>query len=84
MATKTVVVITDDLDHSTDHVGTHHFALDGVQYEIDLAPHNLQALRDALAPYIAAGRRLAKPSTGRRRGRSARDGRSRTTGQETR
>ena len=78
MATKTVVVITDDLDHSADHVGTHHFALDGVQYEIDLAPHNLQALRDALAPYIAAGRRLAKRPTGRR------GGRSRTTGQETR
>ncbi|MEV1329910.1 Lsr2 family protein [Micromonospora costi] len=80
MATKTVVVVTDDIDHSTDNVTTHHFALDGVAYEIDLAPHNLQALRDALAPYVAAGRRLAKRPAGRRRGAGTRDGRSPDTG----
>ncbi|MEU2610679.1 histone-like nucleoid-structuring protein Lsr2 [Micromonospora sp. NPDC007271] len=79
MATKTVVVVTDDIDHSTDHVATHHFALDGVEYEIDLAPHNLQAMRDALAPYIAAGRRLTRRPAGRRRP-GTRDGRSPDTG----
>ncbi|WP_328851266.1 Lsr2 family protein [Micromonospora globbae] len=80
MATRTVVVVTDDIDHSTDNVTTHHFALDGVEYEIDLAPHNLQTMRDALAPYIAAGRRLAKRPAGRRRGPSTRNGRSPDTG----
>ncbi|WBB78566.1 Lsr2 family protein [Micromonospora sp. WMMD882] len=60
MATTMTVVVTDDLDHSTDNVGTYRFALDGVVYEIDLAPHNLARLREALAPYVAAGRRLPK------------------------
>ncbi|MFG2058572.1 histone-like nucleoid-structuring protein Lsr2 [Micromonospora sp. NPDC048930] len=76
MATKTVVVVTDDIDHSTDNVATHHFALDGVEYKIDLSPHNLQAMREALAPYMAAGRRLAKRPAGSRRGTGTRDGRA--------
>ncbi|MFG1952459.1 Lsr2 family protein [Micromonospora sp. NPDC048830] len=75
MATKTVVVVTDDLDHSTDNVATHHFALDGVAYEIDLSPHNLQRMREALAPYIAVGRRLAKGPAGQRRGSRQKTGR---------
>ncbi|WP_428962230.1 histone-like nucleoid-structuring protein Lsr2 [Micromonospora fluostatini] len=76
MAIETIFVVTDDLDRSTDNVGTHRFALDGVEYEIDLAPHNLARMRDAFAPYIAAGRRLPKRPTARRRGPGARDGRS--------
>ncbi|WP_431895498.1 histone-like nucleoid-structuring protein Lsr2 [Micromonospora haikouensis] len=64
MATTMTVVVTDDMDHSTDNVGTYRFALDGVVYEIDLAPHNLARLREALAPYIAAGRRLPKRRSG--------------------
>ncbi|WFE59566.1 Lsr2 family protein [Micromonospora sp. WMMD712] len=75
MATRTTVVVTDDLDHSTDNVGTYRFALDGVEYEIDLAAHNLARLREALAPYVAAGRRLPKRPAARRNP-GARDGRS--------
>ncbi|MEU8048440.1 histone-like nucleoid-structuring protein Lsr2 [Micromonospora haikouensis] len=66
MATRTSVVVTDDLDHSTDNVGTYRFALDGVEYEIYLAAHNLARLREALAPYVAAGRRLPKRPSARR------------------
>ncbi|MFC8845822.1 MULTISPECIES: Lsr2 family protein [unclassified Micromonospora] len=66
MATRTTVVVTDDLDHSIDNVGTYRFALDGVEYEIDLAAHNLARLREALAPYVAAGRRLPKRPAARR------------------
>ncbi|GGM28783.1 hypothetical protein GCM10011608_11940 [Micromonospora sonchi] len=68
MATTMTVVVTDDLDHSTDNVGTYRFALDGVVYEIDLAPHNLARLREALAPYNAAGRRLPKRAATRSSG----------------
>lgn len=67
MASKTTVVVTDDMDHSTDNVGSYRFALEGVEYEIDLSPHNLERMREAFAPYIAAGRRLPK-RTNRRRG----------------
>ncbi|RNH99673.1 Lsr2 family protein [Micromonospora aurantiaca] len=65
MATRTIVVVTDDLDHSSDNVTTHHLALDGVVYEIDLGPDNLQRLREALAPYVTVGRRTAKRASGR-------------------
>ncbi|MFV2102108.1 Lsr2 dimerization domain-containing protein [Micromonospora sp. LOL_024] len=65
MATRTIVVVTDDLDHSTDNVTTHHLALDGMVYEIDLGPDNLRRLREALAPYINAGRRTGKRASGR-------------------
>ncbi|WP_428962988.1 histone-like nucleoid-structuring protein Lsr2 [Micromonospora fluostatini] len=71
MATRMTVVVTDDMDHSTDTVGTYRFALDGVEYEIDLAPHNLARLREALAPYIAAGRRLPKRAAGHRASRES-------------
>ncbi|MEU7171503.1 MULTISPECIES: histone-like nucleoid-structuring protein Lsr2 [Micromonospora] len=74
MATRTIVVVTDDLDHSTDNVRTYRFALDGVEYEIDLSPSNQQRMREALAPYVAAGRRLPRP-TARRRGPATRAGR---------
>jgi hypothetical protein len=53
--------LIDDLDASTDGVESHRFACDGVEYEIDLTEPNMDRLRAALAPFIAAGRRL--PST---------------------
>ncbi|MEU8332184.1 histone-like nucleoid-structuring protein Lsr2 [Micromonospora arborensis] len=67
MSIKTIVVVTEDLDHSTEDVRTYRFAFDGVEYEIDLAPHNLQRLRDT---YLAAARRLPKRPAGQRRGPS--------------
>ncbi|GAB3852363.1 Lsr2 family protein [Dactylosporangium cerinum] len=60
MAKLIRTVVTDDLDASTDGVGTYRFALEGVDYEIDLSEANLATLRGALAPFVAAGRRLPK------------------------
>lgn len=75
MATRTIIVVTDDLDHSRDNVGTYRFTFEGVEYEIDLSPHNLAQMREAFAPFIEAGRRLPKrPFT--RRGPLSRDDRS--------
>jgi hypothetical protein len=60
MAKKTITILTDDLDGAELPAGSRstRFALDGVEYEIDLSPANARALADALAPYIAAARRV--------------------------
>ena len=68
MAQRTVIQLIDDLDGGqADQQVT--FALDGVEYEIDLSEANAQKLRDLLAPYVAAGRRVGgrRKSGGRRR-----------------
>ncbi|WP_329050742.1 Lsr2 family protein [Amycolatopsis sp. NBC_01488] len=57
MAQKVLVEILDDIDGSTA-AQTVQFGLDGVTYEIDLSDGNASALRDELARYIAAGRRV--------------------------
>ncbi|HEY3464378.1 MAG TPA: Lsr2 family protein [Amycolatopsis sp.] len=57
MAQKVLVEILDDIDGSTA-AQTVQFGLDGVTYEIDLSDQNATALRDELARYIAAGRRV--------------------------
>ncbi|MGK5680188.1 histone-like nucleoid-structuring protein Lsr2 [Actinoplanes sp. URMC 104] len=59
--------VVDDLDQSIESVGTYRFALEGTEYEIDLADHNLERLRLALRPFIAAGRRLPKAPNGKTR-----------------
>ena len=59
MARKTVVQLVDDLDGSEiDDGQTITFSHQGVSYEIDLGRENAERLHDALAPYIAAGRRV--------------------------
>ena len=62
MAQRVNVVLVDDLDGS-DAVETVSFALDGVDYEIDLGEQHAGELRNALALYIGHGRRTG----GRRR-----------------
>jgi len=57
VAQKVQTLFVDDLDGSAAE-GTVRFALDGTGYEIDLNTDHAQALRDALAPYISAGRRV--------------------------
>ena len=68
MVTRIQRFVEDDLDRSAEHVGTYRFALEGVEYEIDLAEHNLERLRVALLPFITAGRR--QPKTAGRSGRA--------------
>jgi hypothetical protein len=60
MAKKTITILTDDLDGEELPAGSRstRFALDGVEYEIDLSAANARALADALAPYISAARRV--------------------------
>ncbi|MGV9362039.1 histone-like nucleoid-structuring protein Lsr2 [Amycolatopsis sp. NPDC003731] len=57
MAQKVLVEMLDDLDGSP---ATHTipFGLDGISYEIDLSDDNAAALRDELARFIAAGRKI--------------------------
>lgn len=62
MAQRVNVVLVDDLD-GDEAAETVSFALDGVDYEIDLNEGNAEALRQALGRYIDAGRRVG----GRRR-----------------
>ena len=63
MATKTVTELVDDIDGKPADE-TVSFGLDGVQYEIDLATDNAEALREALTPWAEAARRTG----GRRAG----------------
>jgi DNA-nicking Smr family endonuclease len=57
MAQKVLVEILDDIDGSAG-AQTIQFGLDGVSYEIDLADDNAAALRDELARFIDAARRV--------------------------
>ncbi|WP_116051367.1 histone-like nucleoid-structuring protein Lsr2 [Amycolatopsis palatopharyngis] len=56
MAQKVLVEIVDDLDGG-EATQTVPFALDGVQYEIDLSDENARALRDTFERYVDAGLR---------------------------
>lgn len=72
MASRRTVELIDDLDQSViaDGGGSHTFSLNGIQYEIDLSEENGEKLRQALAPFIDAERRV---------GQSARTSRSKTS-----
>ncbi|RKS75248.1 Lsr2 protein [Motilibacter peucedani] len=71
MAQRTVVTLEDDIDGGPAEE-TVTFALDGVTYEIDLNADNAASLRDALAPYVGAGRRTGGRSGGGTRTRTSR------------
>ena len=68
MAQKIQTLFIDDLDGSAAD-GTLRFGLDGADYEIDLNAEHAQALRDALARYVSAGR---KTGGARRQARTTR------------
>ncbi|MEO3972612.1 Lsr2 family protein [Streptomyces sp. CAU 1734] len=67
MAQRVVVTLSDDIDGG-EAAETVEFGLDAKSYEIDLNPANAKKLRKALAPYVAAGRKLPG---GAKRGRRA-------------
>ncbi len=71
MAQKIQTLFIDDLDGSTAE-GTVRFGLDGTEYEIDLNTRHAQELRDALARYVSAARRVG--GTARQSARGARRG----------
>ena len=57
MARKVHVQLIDDIS-GEDAQETVRFALDGVEYEIDLAEENAAGLRAALEPFIGHSRRV--------------------------
>ena len=63
MATKILTTLQDDIDGS-DAAETVRFALDGVEWEIDLSERNANRLRNSLSDFMAHGRKV-----GGRRGR---------------
>ncbi|WP_400160405.1 Lsr2 family protein [Arthrobacter sp. BPSS-3] len=65
MARKVHVQLIDDIS-GEDAQESVRFALDGVEYEIDLAEENAVGLRKALEPYIAHGRRVRGAATGQK------------------
>ncbi|KIC68715.1 histone-like nucleoid-structuring protein Lsr2 [Pseudarthrobacter phenanthrenivorans] len=56
MATRTVIELIDDLDGS-EATETVRFALDGSEYEIDLAEENAEAFRGELTRFVEAARK---------------------------
>ncbi|HVX54855.1 Lsr2 family protein [Nocardioides sp.] len=66
MAQKVHIVLEDDIDGG-EATQTVTFALDGTHYEIDLNDANADKLREALAPYVGHGRKVAGAQA--RRGR---------------
>lgn len=59
MAARTVVHLIDDVDGGkADETVT--FSLDGVEYAIDLSHGNADGLRQALAEFVQAGRRVGR------------------------
>ena len=57
MARKVTTTLVDDLDQGQADE-TVVFALDGVNYEIDLSKKNATGLRNSFAQYIGKGRRV--------------------------
>lgn len=68
MATKTKVVLVDDLTGVPADT-TVKFGLDNTQYEIDLSNENADRLREAFSRYVNAARKVS--SSGGHRGASA-------------
>ena len=70
MAQKVQTLFVDDLDGS-EAEGTVRFGLDGTEYEIDLNAKHARELRNALARYADAGRRVSastrRPARGGRK-----------------
>jgi Lsr2 len=58
MAKKTVVVLVDDLNGEPADT-TVRFGLDSRDYELDLTEANARELRDAVARYIPAARKVS-------------------------
>ncbi|WP_372593912.1 Lsr2 family protein [Actinotalea sp.] len=79
MAQKVQVVLVDDIDGgAADETIT--FSLDGVTYEIDLSSAHANELRDAMARWVGAGRRVGgRAQRAARRGSASSRSRSTST-----
>jgi len=79
MARSVKVILEDDLDGG-EASQTLTFGFENATYEIDLNDANAEKLRDALAPFITAGR---KTSGGRGRGKASGSGSAPSNREET-
>jgi methionine aminopeptidase len=59
MAKRTIHMLVDDIDGG-EADETVRFAVDGVQYEIDLSKKNATKMRNAFARYIEAGSKVGR------------------------
>lgn len=60
MAKKVTVALVDDIDGASEADETVTFAVDGVEYEIDLSSANAEKLRNQLSPWAEHGRRITR------------------------
>lgn len=61
MVQKTVVIYTDDLTgKESEEVQTYGFTLNGVSYEIDLAPESYDQMLEDFGPYMEKGRKTGR------------------------
>lgn len=65
MSRRVIEVLTDDLD-GTDADDTIRFAIDGIEYEIDLSLPNANKMRGMFETYVGAARRVGKMAGGGR------------------
>jgi hypothetical protein len=75
MAQKIQTLFIDDIDGGAAE-GTVRFALDGVEYEIDLSAKHGEELRAALGTYVAHARKVSNSA---RKGTAARPSRKPST-----
>ncbi|WP_426502821.1 histone-like nucleoid-structuring protein Lsr2 [Dactylosporangium sp. McL0621] len=72
MARRVIHELIDDIDGKPADESV-SFALDGMQYAIDLSARNAQRLREAVAPFVAAGTKVGRGGvTPTARGRAGR------------
>jgi hypothetical protein len=71
MAKRTVHMLIDDIDGG-EADETVRFAVDGVQYEIDLSKKNAAKMRNVLARYVEAGSKVGRAAGGAVRAAAAR------------
>ena len=70
MAQRVEIILIDDIDESPASERV-RFGLDGINYEIDLSKENADRLREALAPFVGAGRRIKSQRSTRSTGAAA-------------
>jgi hypothetical protein len=75
MAKRVIHELIDDINGQAADESI-AFALDGVQYQIDLTAKNAAKLRDALAPFIAGGTKVGRGGVAAIRGRASRGART--------
>lgn len=59
MSKRIITLLEDDLD-GTEASQTINFGVDGTTYEIDLNDANALQLREGLAPFVSAARKIGR------------------------